>query len=70
MVTIGLTAGITVSLMVMRYLRSLMYGMGEHDPWIYSGAIMLALGTAILACWLPASRAARVDPSEALREDG
>jgi ABC-type lipoprotein release transport system permease subunit len=47
-----------------------MYGMSERDPWIYAGTILLALGTAILACWLPASRAARIDPAHALREGG
>ncbi len=70
MAATGLTAGAAASLVIMRYLRSLLYGMSEHDPWIYSGAILLALGTAILACWLPASRAARVDPAQALREQG
>jgi len=70
MAAIGITAGVAASLTVMRYLRSLMYGMSERDPWIYSGAIVLALGTAIIACWLPASQAARVDPAQALREEG
>ncbi|HSB13657.1 MAG TPA: ABC transporter permease [Bryobacteraceae bacterium] len=70
MAAIGLTAGVAVSLTVMRYLHSLLYGMSERDPWIYAGAIALALGTAIFACWLPASRAARVDPARALREEG
>lgn len=70
MAVIGLTAGVTASLAVMRYLRSLLYGMSERDPWIYAGAIVLAMGTATIACWLPASRAARVDPAQALREEG
>jgi len=70
MAAIGITAGVAASLTVMRYLGSLMYGMSERDPWIYSGAIVLALGTAIIACWLPASQAARVDPAQALREEG
>jgi len=70
MTTLGLTAGVAASLALMRFLRSLLYGMSERDPWIYGGAIMLALGTAVVASWLPASRAARVDPAEALREEG
>jgi ABC-type lipoprotein release transport system permease subunit len=44
--------------------------MSERDPWIYAAAIALALGAAVAACWIPARRAARVDPAEALREDG
>jgi len=70
MAATGLTVGVGVSLVLMRYLRTLMYGMTERDPWIYSGAILLALCTSLLACWLPASRAAHVDPAQALREDG
>lgn len=65
----GLTAGGTVSLVIMHFLRSLLYGMNERDP-ICSGAILLALGSAILACWLLASRAARIDPAQAPRDEG
>ena len=70
MAAVGLTAGAAVSVAVMGYLRSLLYGMSERDPWIYAGAVALALGTAVMACWIPASRAARVDPAQALREEG
>jgi putative ABC transport system permease protein len=70
MAAIGLTAGVAASLVAMRYLKSLLYGMSERDPWIYAAAIALALGAAVAACWIPARRAARVDPAEALREDG
>jgi predicted permease len=70
MAAIGLTAGLAASLALMRYLRSLLYGMSEHDTSIYAAAIVLAVGTAAVACWIPASRAARVDPAQALREDG
>jgi putative ABC transport system permease protein len=70
MAAIGLAAGGAVSLAAMRYLRSLLYGMSERDPWIYTGAVALALGTAVIACWIPARRAARVDPAQALREEG
>lgn len=70
MTAIGLTAGVVASLAVMRYLRSLLYGMSERDPWIYAGAVSLALATAAVACWIPASRAARVDPATALRQEG
>jgi predicted permease len=70
MAAIGLTAGVAASLAAMRYLRSLLYGMSERDPWIYAAAIALALGAAVAACWIPARRAARVDPAVALREDG
>jgi ABC-type antimicrobial peptide transport system permease subunit len=67
---IGVAAGTAVSLLVMRYLHSLLYGMSERDPWIYASAVVLALAIAMLACWLPAARAASVDPAVALREEG
>jgi ABC-type antimicrobial peptide transport system permease subunit len=70
MAATGVAAGVAISLAVMRYLQSLLYGMSERDPWIYAGAVMLALAVTLLACWLPAARAARVDPAVALREDG
>jgi ABC-type antimicrobial peptide transport system permease subunit len=66
----GLAAGAAISLAVMRYLHSLLYGMSERDPWIYAGAVALALVIAVMACWLPAARAASVDPAVALREEG
>ena len=65
----GLAAGVATSFLLTRYLRSLMNGMSERDPWIYGGTVVLALGSAALACWLPARRAARVDPAQALREE-
>jgi predicted permease len=70
MAAIGLAAGVAISLAVMRYLHSLLYGMSERDPAIYAAAVALSLATAVAACWLPAARAARVDPAVALREEG
>jgi len=65
----GVIVGVGVSFGVMRYLHSLLYGMSERDPWIYAAAILLAAVVAMLACWIPAGRAARVDPAVALREE-
>ncbi len=67
---IGVALGLAASLAAARYLHSLLYGMSEHDPAVYVGAIALAGITVVLACWLPAARAARVDPAVALREEG
>jgi predicted permease len=65
----GIVVGVAASCALMRYLRSLLYGMSERDPWIYCGAVLLAFAAAALASWLPAARAARVDPAIALREE-
>jgi predicted permease len=66
----GLVLGVAASLAVMRYLRSLLYGMSERDVAVYAAVILLAAATALAACWLPARRAARTDPAAALRDDG
>ena len=63
----GIAIGLTGALALARFLRSLLLGVGPTDPLAFT-AVPLLLGTvALLACWLPARRAARVDPMEALR---
>jgi predicted permease len=66
---LGLAFGLAGSLAVMRFLRSLLYGMNELDPWVYASAAALVLLTTLLACWLPAAQAARTDPADLLREE-
>ena len=66
---VGLTAGLLVTLGAGRYLQSLLFGVSAADPLTLTLAAA-ALGTvAIAACWLPARRAASVDPVEVLRRD-
>jgi len=65
----GLAAGLLAALAVARFLHSLLYGMSERDPLVYAGAILVAGITVLLACWLPAARASRIDPAAALREE-
>jgi predicted permease len=66
---IGIAAGLVLAVAFARLLRSLLYRVGPADPLTF-GAIALALAvTAALASWLPARRAARVDPVEALRSE-
>jgi ABC-type antimicrobial peptide transport system permease subunit len=63
----GLVLGAAVSAGLMRLLGSLLFGVSPFDPVTYSVS-MFALGTvALLATWLPARRATRVDPAIALR---
>jgi putative ABC transport system permease protein len=64
---IGLAAGIILAIGLTRILRSLLFGVTSTDPATFLGVIVLLLATALLACYIPARRAARVDPMVALR---
>jgi ABC-type antimicrobial peptide transport system permease subunit len=64
----GAIAGVLVALAATRVLRSFLYDVLPSDPATF-GAILAVLALAVLAAtWIPARRAASVDPSEALRE--
>ncbi|MCW5560156.1 MAG: ABC transporter permease, partial [Verrucomicrobiae bacterium] len=62
---IGLVGGLTLT----RLVSSLLYGVEPTDPLTYGSVVMLLVIVALLACWLPARRAARVDPMVALRNE-
>jgi predicted permease len=63
----GLAAGILLALGGTRVLGSFLYGVTAADPATYAGVSLLLLGTAFVASYLPAWRAAKVDPTVALR---
>jgi predicted permease len=65
----GVAAGCGLALALARVVASLLYGVGPSDPVTFVGA-PLALGAiALLAAWLPARRASRVDPAQVLRQE-
>ncbi len=66
---IGIAIGIAGSLALTRALSSLLFGVKPNDPITFAAVIVLILFAALLACYLPARRAARVDPAIALRYD-
>jgi putative ABC transport system permease protein len=65
----GLAAGLALSWAFTRTMRSLLYGIGAGDPGAYGAAVALLGLIALIACGLPALRAARVDPIQVLRQD-
>ena len=64
---IGLMLGLLVALASMHVLSSLLFGVSAHDPLIFGSVSLILATAAILACYFPARRAARVDPLVALR---
>ena len=65
----GLVLGLAASLLVSRVLASFLFGVAATDPATYAGVAGLLAAVALLACYLPARRAARVDPMTALRSE-
>jgi ABC-type antimicrobial peptide transport system permease subunit len=65
----GLAIGLAASAGLAQLLRGLLFGIGATDPLSFGIIAMILFATCLLACWLPAGRAARVDPMVVLREE-
>jgi len=65
--TLGIAAGLAIAVAATRVLANVLVGVSADDPITYLGVALLLGVTALLASWVPARRAARIDPMEAIR---
>ena len=64
---IGAVAGLVLALALTRYAKGLLFGVTAGDPWTFGFVTMLLIGVTLLACFIPARRAMRLDPVVGLR---
>jgi putative ABC transport system permease protein len=69
MTGVGVVLGVLVGLGLTRVMTRLLFGVTPSDPITFIGTSMILLLVALFASWLPARRAARVDPMVALRTE-
>jgi predicted permease len=69
MALLGVALGVGGALGLTRVLERLLYGIKPADPLTFATVTLVLVAAALLACWLPARRAARVDPMVALRSE-
>jgi putative ABC transport system permease protein len=67
LVLLGVGLGVIAALALTRLMAALLFGVGVTDPLTLSAAILLLLAVALLACWIPARRATKLNPMTALK---
>ena len=67
LLAIGLGLGVAGSYFATTSLRSLLFGVQPHDPVTLIGVALMMAAIGVVACWIPARRAARIDPAITMR---
>lgn len=67
--SLGVGVGLVTALVLTRWMRTLLFAVQPGDPLTFAAVALSLMAVALLACWIPARRAARVDPMIALREE-
>jgi putative ABC transport system permease protein len=69
LIAIGTAIGLAGAFSLARLVRNLLYGVSSHDPLTFFAVLVMLLLFALLACYIPARRATKVDPLITLRYD-
>jgi ABC-type antimicrobial peptide transport system permease subunit len=67
MATAGVVVGLLLAFSLTRLMSSQLFGVSNHDPLTFVAVSLVLIAVAMIACWVPARRAMRVDPTVALR---
>ena len=67
LLAIGLVVGAAVAFFTARVIQGLLFGVAPNDPTTFTGVVVMMAAIGIVACWIPAVRAARIDPAITMR---
>ena len=65
----GVIGGLAIAVFLIRLVKSMLYGLESTDPLTFGASVLFLMATALIAGWIPARRASRVNPMEALRHE-
>jgi putative ABC transport system permease protein len=65
----GIAIGVPAAFLLSRVMSSMVFGVTTHDPLTFTALPIVIVAVTTIACYLPARRAARVDPVTAIRQD-